>query len=1807
MSAKSDPITTQLSNVSFKVYTCKEIKHMSVLEITNPKTLDALGHSNAKGLCDNALGPIDRNDVCSTCGSNYNDCNGHYGHISLSVPIFNPFLIRQLFQLLKVTCLKCHHLLFSPVDLELVLAQQRATELGLDYLHVELFELAHSLTKNETAPDIPLANYLSIELNKFIDEKCKTIGILETPTKLQVRSMVESRYKIFKELMTGKKAKILKNCVHCQSKRINFEIVNNSSIVIRNRKRILKNKEPKDNSENAEPILDDEVKEASSSSKGNTFFTPLDAKNHLRELWTNEKRVLKQIFSNLNCLPEDENPTDIFFYDVIAVSPNKFRPQRFMNGRKFDNGRTALLQQILLQNLTVNSQMKNLKSENSKEDKISEVTRFHYSWQRLQLLCNRLYDSEADKLPEKRVPGVKQTIEKKEGLFRKHMMGKRVNFAARSVILPDPYIMVDEVGIPLVFALKLTYPQRVTSFNIREMKQVILNGPLVYPGALSVIMADGKTVRLNPNDKNQRQVIANMVGISKDFRVRIVNRHLLSGDVLLLNRQPTLHKPSIMAHRARVLTGEKTMRLHYANCKSYNADFDGDEMNAHFPQSELARAEAYNIASVNQQLLVPKDGTPLSGLIQDHIVAAALMTMRGQFFSREDYHKLVFTSISFRNKKVRTQVPAIIKPVPLWSGKQIVSTVILNLIPENKPAPTFNISSKLKPKDFVKGTPKAWREGVIPLQADEMCESEVIIRNGELICGIMDKANLGATPYGLIHCCYEFYGGQVSTDLMTAFARLCSTFLQTNSGLTLGIHDILVKDAENKKRKKIIEKSKEVGKVAAAKALNINDYNDTEILIEKYREAHTSKNPYGLKLLDNCLKSEIDEINNGISKLCIDGLVKPFPENNLQLMIKSGAKGGTVNALQISCLMGQIELEGKRVPLMMSGKTLPSFVAYDTSPRAGGFVTGRFLTGIRPQEYFFHCMAGREGLIDTAVKTSRSGYLQRCLIKHLESLVVNYDLTVRDSDGSVIQFLYGEDGLDVTKNQLLKSKGLPIICSNNEIMKPTEQELELMCKNTEFELLKKCKNKMKKWIETNGKDRLQSRYGSAFQNYYEIIVKECKKICEENGKPFTYDDHQKIIQSWFDLDRKDRNKVNFYYLPCPGPLISIFKPDSNFSVISEKFESMMNDFQQSNPDIVGESGLISNEQFKRIIYAKYMKSLCDPGEAVGLLAAQSIGEPSTQMTLNTFHFAGRGEMNVTLGIPRLREILMTASPNIATPSMDIPLVFNEDADMDEVAEKLRLQLTSVRLSDVLESTTITETIMIDENDSCRVYSIRFKFLPYKCFKKKMIVTPSRILNFMEKKFFNTLIHSVRVKMDFLAKYESLYEDSMHTRGKKKVPEDEEGDISEIRGEADFSNKANTEQEEVSSDEEGENGDVDATDLKTKMQRDQDLSYDDPEEVEIEADSDVENNEDGDNQSIVSKGDQEDISAVNEAADSPVANESTAVVNELFNSSVSNENSFVRKKKSSKSKRREELIEQKPTRIKDVLSSNPCIYAYDFDVNAEEWCELQLRYSLANSKLDLGSIIEQEANNACIHKVGNIEKAFIVKDPEAANKGLLFDKMITTEGVSFLNMVKFSDVVDLKRIRSNDLHAVAQTFGIEAARRAMELEIRNVFAVYGIQIDPRHLSLVTDYMTCDGTIRGMNRISMTANSSPLQQMSFETTTSFLKSAVLLGYEDSVNSASARIFAGRPAGVGTGVLSMRAQKVDPNSIPLNPIFDDTPLKFSPLKRKSGRFSSSKDSFSSRSTRRKFTPRGDQKKRVSFNLSEDKPVNKRIKFTD
>jgi DNA-directed RNA polymerase I subunit RPA1 len=838
-------------------------------------------------------------------------------------------------------------------------------------------------------------------------------------------------------------------------------------------------------------------------------------------------------------------------------------------------------------------------------------------------------------------------------------MGKRVNYACRSVISPDPYIETNEIGIPPVFAKKLTYPEPVTPHNVTQLRQNVINGPTVWPGATHIQNEDGTLVNLSSFTTEQRTALSNSLmtptdGTKTTHINKKVYRHLRNGDFLLLNRQPTLHKPSIMAHTARILPGEKTLRMHYANCNTYNADFDGDEMNAHFPQNELARAEAMEICRNDLQYLVPTDGSVLRGLIQDHIDAGVDLTSKNTFLTRERYFSLVYAALRPRklaadgniekqveigeNGRILTMPPAICKPQQMWTGKQVISTILYNITP--KGYSLLNMSSKTKIAAAQWG----------PTGAEE---AKVIIDGGYYCTGILDKSQIGASNNGLVHYVYETYGPSYASTLLSIFGRLFTSYLQ-NTGFSCRMDDLLLTPAGDVKRSQLISETHKIGPDALEELKALSVLEREKILRSTERMAQ----------LDSAMKQRTNRVTSGIISSTVPSMLyKPFPSNNMQTMTLSGAKGSGVNVSQISCLLGQQELEGKRVPTMVSGKTLPSFKAFDPSARAGGYITGRFLTGIAPQEYYFHCMAGREGLIDTAVKTSRSGYLQRCLIKHLEGLKVHYDHTVRDTDSSVIQFQYGEDSLDILKQTTLT--------------------------NFEFNA----------------------------SNYDSML----KRL-----------DVERLIDS---VNEKSVRK--FRKRDKEGIVLEHFSPSSNVGATSEKFNETLEDFVKSSTQLVDKE---AKRNFKTMMNLKYMNSLIDPGEHVGLLAAQSIGEPSTQMTLNTFHFAGFGAKNVTLGIPRLREIIMTASSNLKTPLMKLPTVEGITAHQ---ADDLCNEISRLCLAGIMKSVNVTEQLTKKSfaGERYKMFSITLEFWDVKDYATVKL-TPSKLAELLEVSFVPALERAI---------------------------------------------------------------------------------------------------------------------------------------------------------------------------------------------------------------------------------------------------------------------------------------------------------------------------------------------------------------------------------------------------------------------------------------------------------------------------------
>ena len=683
-------------------------------------------------------------------------------------------------------------------------------------------------------------------------------------------------------------------------------------------------------------------------------------------------------------------------------------------------------------------------------------------WDLLQFHITTFFDNSVAKIPPARhrsgqpLKTIMERIKGKEGRIRKNLAGKRVNYSARTVISPDPYIGINEVGVPYEIAKVVTVAESVTDLNLEKLKKLIEKAE-EYPGANYVIRPDGKRKKITPDLKEE--IINELTPGYK------VERHLQDGDVVLFNRHPSLHRGSLMAHFVKVLSG-RTFRLHPAVAAPYNADFDGDEMNIHSPQTEEARAEAKILLDVKKNLISPKNNTNLIGCIGDAITGNYLL-------GEEEFPKDYANQMLFKSEIEHQIAKKII------SGKEIFSAIL----------PKINFSN-----------------------------DSVTIKDGQVVKGKLNKTLFGSEDGELIKELEKRVGINETFDIIRKVFNLGVKYL-SDRGITISVEDLDLDQS-------VIDAGEEIIKKAEKK---------TEEIIESYNRGELERIPGKTEEESREIKilQTLNEVRTKIGEI----VKKEFPkENPVNHMIMSGGGGNILNITQMACCVGQQALWGRRIDLGYNGRTLSFFKKGDLSPHARGFIRSSFIKGLRPDEFFFGAITGRDSLMDTALRTPKSGYLYRRLANALQDLRIEYDETVRDSNNNVIQYKYGDDGIDVSK--------------------------------------------------------------------------------------------------------------------------------------------------------------------------LHMKEQINPGEAIGIVTAQSFGEPSTQMALNVFHFAGVQEMQITMGLPRLIEIF-DARKKPSSPKMEIFLKkeYNNEKDAKFFAEKIK-EVTLKEISSEINlnfSNKVIE-IIIDKNGLKQTHS-----------------------------------------------------------------------------------------------------------------------------------------------------------------------------------------------------------------------------------------------------------------------------------------------------------------------------------------------------------------------------------------------------------------------------------------------------------------------------------------------------------------------
>lgn len=935
------------------------------------------------------------------------------------------------------------------------------------------------------------------------------------------------------------------------------------------------------------------------------YLTPNDCYN-----------ILKKI-SDIDCIIMGINPTktrpEMMIYKVLPVPPVNMRPPakvESMSSTAMQDDLTIKIAEIIKCNKRVRDE----------KEKITD-TGGKYKQEHIYLLRYQVavyHENEGTTLPQseqkgKRTKSLSARIKGKEGRVRGNLMGKRVDFSARSVITPDPSLDIDELGVPIDVAKTITFREVVTPQNIDKLRKHVQNGRHKYPGANFIFRSKQLAIgRSGQVDLRYKPDVTIEIG-------DIVERHCVSGDMVLLNRQPTLHKQSMQGHRAKVIDDPNlaTFRLNVAITTPYNADFDGDEMNIFVPQSIQTQIELENIANVRKQVITPKHSMTIIGIVQDGLLGSYNLTQPEMRIDRK-------------------------------SAMNILSSTS---------ATNYNIFRKKK--DYYGGTELF--SVIIPSKIN-LIRKDMVIKNGQLDPekGVMKKAYLGdGKKTSVIGLIWDQYGMNETRNFIDNVQRLVNNFNLWN-GFTVGIGDIDISKQTKKAMLKIFETKKlEVDHLITMKENNPDLYDEDSF--------------------ENKLYNDLNVIRDEASKIIIDNFKK---DNKFGIMAKSGSKGGPMNISQMGGCVGQQAVEGKRIQKRIHGRTLPFFAKDDDSAKARGFVEHPFVDGLELHEFYAHNMSGREGMIDTAIKTAESGYIQRKLVKSTEDGIVKYDGTVRSARDNIIQYVYGDSGIS-TEKQI--SHDLKLIIMSNK-------EVEDMFKFSSSEIKKvdmSDKDNDKYYKDMLGmRDMMRESQLKSFINFitvnsnYMLPVNLYRILTNVTGESLgkTKLTVKHVINRLDDILKYENTKI-----------ISLSKEQASntksFKYLDEMtaktvFKVALHMFLAPKRCVMEYK--FSKEQFDKIVdevIYSFNRSVVEAGEMVGVVSAQSIGEPVTQLTLNTFHHTGIGTMGTAnLGVPRIKEIL-NLSKSMKTPIMSIYMT-KEFQNNDVMGNRIASYLQYITIEDM---------------------------------------------------------------------------------------------------------------------------------------------------------------------------------------------------------------------------------------------------------------------------------------------------------------------------------------------------------------------------------------------------------------------------------------------------------------------------------------------------------------------------------------------
>ncbi|KAF2224129.1 putative DNA-directed RNA polymerase III largest subunit [Elsinoe ampelina] len=1166
-----DTVPKRIKELQFGVLSHQDIVRQSVVEVSDRNVYDLPTNQQSArqvtkhGVLDPHMGTSDKKGTCVQCQMSLIECNGHFGHVKLALPAFHIGYFKKMIEVLQITCKDCSRLLLDENAKRKHLKAVRNP--ALDSLRKEAVcrKISDEAKKTKVCP---YCGSINGAVRKVPNHPIKVIHI---------------KYHAYNT--SSAKSKVKPDSMVAWEK--SFE-----------------------EAKTASPDLEKHVKRAVED------MSPLRALNIFQRMPSTDVELLGMD-------PHNGRP-ETFIWQYVPAPPVAIRPSVTQEATSTEDDITNKLGDIVHTNQLLGASIKG----GQPVHKIADL------WEFLQVQIAMYIDGNLPGLGRdssfgKPLRGFNQRLKGKQGRFRGNLSGKRVDFSGRTVISPDPNLSVEEVAVPQRVAVNMTYPEKVTRYNIEKLRGRIRNGKK-HPGAKAVKKKYGNIIRCDFSNAKLNNRTADLLEIGD-----VVDRHLEDGDIVLFNRQPSLHKLSILSHKVKVRPW-RTFRLNECVCNPYNADFDGDEMNLHVPQTEEARTEAIQLMGVKHNLATPKNGTPIIAAIQDFISCAFLSSSKDNFFDRKTFSTIcswMFDGEAVKDPStgermsVELPPPTIWKPRMLWTGKQLWNVLI-------QPNPKMNVLINLDAKCKFYSAPD-------PKYAPDMNDDDayLVIRNSIVMCGYMDKATVGdGKKDSVFYILMRDYGPDYAVAAMNRLSKLSSRWL-TNQGFSIGIGDV-------HPSRTLTEKKLELVRVAEDR---------TTQLIEKFDKGLLERDA-GCDLemtLENQISGILSDVRQAAGKECFAELSK---KNAPLIMAKCGSKGSNLNVSQMIAVVGQQIIGGKRVLNGFQDRTLPHFMKNSKEASAKGFIGNSFFTGLLPSEFIFHAMSGREGLVDTAVKTAETGYMSRRLMKSLEDLSAQYDFTVRNSSSQIVQFQYGDDKLDPVD---MEGSAKPVnfdrsfthavstTWSNEE---PGLRPEEIRKVVADFMLPQRAKlvrlSLLDEKLEYDDKtDHGVDQLESARDFLTEVEDFMSKKADKLAG-----------IRASKDMSRGDHGVSN------------------------KKAKQEEGARQKGLVDGMLKVSAKALDEFLRLCVTKYQRSQVEPGHAVGAVGAHSIGEPGTQMTLKTFHFAGVAGMSITQGVPRIKEII-NASKSISTPVISCTL----DSQYEVVAGRMaKAMIEKTYLRDIID-------------------------------------------------------------------------------------------------------------------------------------------------------------------------------------------------------------------------------------------------------------------------------------------------------------------------------------------------------------------------------------------------------------------------------------------------------------------------------------------------------------------------------------------